>query len=120
MRDRFNIVQSLNYRLGLEKNSLLGPQDITLATVQADFKAIKDVSPFLNKSLGLAESENDDIDYVKEELLQVDGTTDSQLAIDNSHDLENSDNDNNAQKKPRKQYTEADAKRKQMTKDRHT
>ena len=118
-RDRLNIAQSLNHRLGLGKVSLLGAQEITVATVQADPKTTEDVNAFLNMSLGLGESENNDIDYDREEeLLQVDGTADSQLDIDNSHDIENNDNDNNAHKKPRKQYAEADVIRKQMTKDR--
>ena len=35
-RDRLNITQSLNHRLGLRESSLLGAQPVTVATVQSD------------------------------------------------------------------------------------
>ena len=35
-RDRLNITQSLNHRLGLTEISLLGAQSVTVATVQSD------------------------------------------------------------------------------------
>ena len=63
--------------------------------------------------------QQDDYDYQddrREELYQVDSTTDLQTPTDNSDDNEDNEPDNNACKRKRKIYAPADAVRKKMTK----
>ena len=76
VRDRSNITQSLNQRLGLRESSLLGAQPVTVATVQSD-QLTTDIPNHLSNSIAIGQQ--DDFDYQddrEEELYQVDGTTD--------------------------------------------
>ena len=115
MQDRLNITQSLNHRLGLRKSSLLGAQPVTVAMVQSN-QLTTNIPNHLSNSI--ATGQQDDSDYQdnrKEELYQVDGTTDLQTPTDNSDDNEDNEPDNNAHKRQRKTCP-ADTARKEMTK----
>ena len=118
IRDRSNITQSLNHRLGLRESSLLGAQPVTVATVQSNQLTIN-IPHHLSNSI--ATGEQDDSDYQddrEEELYQVDDITDVQTPTDNSDDNEDNELDNNACKRQRKIYAPADTVRKEMTKQR--
>ena len=67
----------------------------------------------------IALGQQDDSDFQDdrdEELYQVDGSTEVQTPTDDSNDNRNEEQDNNAHKRPRKQYAPADTVRKDMTK----
>ena len=69
----------------------------------------------------IATGQQDYFDYQDdrdEELYQVDGAMDIQMLTDDSDNNENEEPDNNACKRPRKQYAPADTVRKDMTKQR--
>ena len=117
VRDRSNITQSLNHRLGLRESSLSGAQPVTVATVQSD-QLTTNIPNHLPNSI--VTGQQDDYDYQDEreqELYQVDGTTDVQTPTDNSDDEDN-EPDNNAHKRQRKIYVPVDTVRKDMTKQR--
>ena len=78
VRDRLNITQSLNYRLGLTESSLPGAQSVTVAMVQCD-QLITNIPNDLPNSI--ATGQQDDYNFQdnrEEELYQVDGTMDVQ------------------------------------------
>ena len=117
-QDRLNITQSLNHKLGLTKSSLPGAQPVTVAMVQSN-QLTTNIPNYLPNSIETGQQ--DDYDYQddrKEELDQVDGTTDIQTPTDNSDDDEDNEPDNNACNRQRKIYAPADTVRKDMTKQR--
>ena len=104
VRDRLNITQSLNHRLGLIEISLPGAQSVTVATDQLT----TDIPNYLPNSIATAQQ--DDYDYQddrEEDLYQVDGTTDIQAPNDNSDDNDDNEPDNTADKRQRKTYATA-------------
>ena len=116
MRDRLNITQSLNHRLGLTEISLLGAQPVTVAMVQSN-QLTTNIPNHLPNSIAIGQQ--DDYDYQddrEEELYQVDGTTDVQTPIDNSDNNKDNEPDINAHKRQRKIYAPGDTVRKEMTK----
>ena len=116
MRDRSNISQSLNHKLGLRESCLLGAQPVTVAMVQSD-QLTTNIPHHLSNSI--ATGQQDDSDYQddrEKKLYQVDGTMDVQTPTDNSDDNEDNEPDNNACKRQRKIYAPADTVRKEITK----
>ena len=102
MRDRLNITQSLNHRLGLRESSLLGAQPDTVAMMQSD-QLTTNIPNYLSSRIDTGQQ--DDFDYEddgEEELYWVDSTIDVQTPTDNSDDNKDNEPDNNACKRQRK------------------
>ena len=78
MKDRSNITQSLNHRLGPRESSLPGAQPVTVAMLQSDQLTIN-IPHHLSNSI--ATGQQDYQDNRKEELYQVDGTMDVQTLL---------------------------------------
>ena len=117
-RDRLNIIQSLNHRLGPRKCILLGAQPVTVAMVQSNQLTTNNHTHLSNRIATGQLNDSDYQDYREEKLYQVDGTMDVQTPTDDSDDNENDEPDNNACKRQRKKYAPADTVRKEMTKQR--
>ena len=97
-RDKQNITQSLNHRLGLTESSLPGTQ-VTVATVQSD-QLTTDIPNYSPNRI--AKCQQDDLDYQDgsdEEIYQVDGTMDIHTPTDNSDDDEDNELDNKMHKR---------------------
>ena len=119
-QDRLNIPQSLNNRLGLTENGLLGAQSVTVAAVPSD-QLTTDIPNYSPNSI--ATGQQDDYNYQddrEEDLYQVDGTTDLQIPNGKSDNNKNNEPDNTAGKRQRKAYATANTIRKEMTKQRCT
>ena len=118
VRDKLNIIKSLNDRLGLTESSLPGAQSVTVAMVQSD----QLTTSIPNNSSNSTEiGQQDDYDYQddrEEYLYQVDGTMDTCTPNDHSANDEDTEPDNNACKRERKTCTPADTNRKDLTKQR--
>ena len=112
-----NITKSLNDRLGLTENSLLGAQSVTVAMVQSDQLTTRIANNSLNNTEIGQQDDNDYPDDREEYLYQVDGTTDIHTPTDHSADDEDTEPDNK-HKRQRKTYAPADTKRKELTKQR--
>ena len=118
VQDKLNITKSLNNRLGLTENSLLGAQSVTVVMVQSNQLTTNIPN---NSPNSIEIGQQDDYDYQddrEEYLYQVDGTTDIYTPTDHSADDEDTEPDNNACKRQRKIYAPADTIRKDMTKQR--
>ena len=77
---------------------------------------IPDYSPNI---IGIGQQkDNDHPDDREDYLYQVDGTMDIQTPTDHSSDDEDTEPDNNACKRQRKVYVQADTSRKELTKQR--
>ena len=101
-RDRLNITQSLNNRLGLTETSLLGAQSVTVAMVQSD-QLTTDIPNYFPNSIGTGQQ--DDYDYQddrEEDSYQVDGIMDVQTPNNDSDDDDDNEPDNTAGKRQRK------------------
>ena len=106
VQDKLNITKSLNNRLGLTENSLLGAQSVTVAMVQPD-QLTTNIAKNLPNSTEIGQQ--DDYDYQddrEEYLYQVDGTMDIHLLI--ILQMMKIEPDNNARKRQRKTYAPAD------------
>ena len=98
MRDRLNITQSLNHRLGLRESSLLGAQQVTVTMVQSD-QLTTNIPNYVSNRIDKGQQDNYDYeDDREEELYQVDGTTDVQMPTDNSDVNEENEPDINVHK----------------------
>ena len=114
-RDRAIITQSLNARLGLEPISLLGAQAVSVATVHQDELTTKIPTHLSRMTLGIGQNDNtDDYDNEDEGLYQVDSLTGIHTPPDSSDDNENSEPDNSAQKRGRRNTAELDMARNAM------
>ena len=98
MQDRLTKTQSLNDRLGLRKSSLPGAQPVTIAMVQSD-QITTNIPNHLSNSIATGQQDDSDYQDDREELYQVDGTTDVQTHTDNSEDNEDNEPDNNSLKR---------------------
>ena len=115
VQDKLSISRSLHDRLGLTENSLPGAQTITVAMVQSD-QLITRIPNYLPNNIGMGQQDDNDYQDDREDYLyQVDGTTDIHTPTDHSADNEDTEPDNNAQKRWRKVYAPVDTSRKELT-----
>ena len=118
VRDKLSITRSLHDRYGLTENSLPGAQTVTVAMVQSDQLTIRIPNNLPNNTEIGQQDDNDYVDDREGYLYQVDGTMDIHTPTDHSADDEDTEPDNNTNKRQRKVYAPTDTNRKELTKQR--